>query len=371
MTNVLHGNKVSLHLQVATRLEQRVRRGQYREGEVLPSFRALGQEFGVSLNVIQRAVSHLSEKGILVPHHGKGLAVAHAERCRRTAITFGFVQPFSAREAFEQQVFLYAEEAFTNRDNLMIIRSSQGDAAQERQIATHLVSNGVQGILLWPVDNNPNGAFFQELSRQVPIVLVDRLLEGANLPAAVLDFYGAGRSICRHLLETLNRKRLLAVVDTLKVSPNRDLTHAFREQARELGREDGLTLVEWPVTDLIRQVNVRDFSGVAAYRDLVRQQLRDGGCDALFCMHEEFLDFVLVENDLLAEFPGLRLASMTDPVLNTRTRRYNESGVVRWAMDFPRMIAAAADRLQEWVLTRACPKDVVRIEIPLQYSDSL
>ncbi len=352
--------------QVAAQLEQRVRRGSYTDGQVLPSFRALSKEFGVSLNVIQRAVSHLSERRILVPHHGKGLAVAHPERCRRTAITFGLVQPFSAREAFEQQVFLYAEEAFTNRDNLMIIRSSQGDPVQEREIVKHLINNGVQGILLWPVENNPNGTFFQELSRQVPVVLVDRLLEGANLPGAVLDFYKAARTICRYLFQELGRKKILVLMDTLKIVPNRELTHGFKDQAREMDRTAEMDLIELPVTELIKRLNVGDFSQVETYRDLMRERLRRENYDAVFCLHEEFLDFILVENDLLTEFPGLQLSSMTDPILNTRTRRYNQSGVVRWVMDFPRLISTAADLLQEWVLTRTCAKDIIRMEIPFK-----
>jgi len=364
------GNKVSLHRQVATRIEQRVRQGTYREGQVLPSFRALGQEFGVSLNVIQRAVSHLSEQGILVPHHGKGLAVAHPERCRRTAITFGFIHPYSAREAFEQQVFLYAEEAFTNRDNLMFIRSSQGDAGAEREAARHLIHNGVQGILLWPAEDNPNGGFFQELSRKTPVVLIDRLLEGANLPGVILDFYTAARDVCRYLFETLNRKKVLALIDPTKMTTNRNLLHGFCEQAAEMNRTSDLTVGEWPVLDLIRQLNVRDFSRVAEFRDRARAQLREGGFDAVFCMHEEFLDFIVVETGLLGEFPGLQLASMTDPVLNTRTRTYNETGVVRWVMDFPRLISTGADRLQEWVLTRGCEREIVKLGIPFKREGS-
>jgi len=358
-----------LHQQVAAQLEQRVRRGDYRHGEALPSFRALSKEFGVSLNVIQRAVYQLSEKQILLPHQGKGLVITHPERCQRTAITFGFVQPFSAREAFEQQVFLYAEEAFTNRDNLMITRSSQGDPERERETAKHLVNNGVQGILLWPAEDNPNGPFFQELSRQVPVVLVDRLLEGANLPGVVLDFYGAARAICRHLLGSLNRKKVLVLMDTLNITSNRNLTRGFQEQARKMDRRADLTLMEWPIVEFIKQLNVGDFSQVEAYRDLVRRQLREGGYDTIFCMHEEFLDFVLIEPGLFAESPGLQLGSMTDPILNTRTRKYNEAGVVRWVMDFPRMISTAADLLQEWVLTRTSPKNTIQMEIPFMGSD--
>lgn len=361
---IVHGNRVSLHLQVGSQLEQRIRRGEYAGGQTLPSVRALSKEFGVSLNVIQRAVTQLSEKGILVAQHGRGLTVAHADRCQRSAIVFGFVQPYTSQMAFEQQVLLYAEEAFANRDNLMIIRSSQATAMAERQAAQHLINNGVQGILLWPVNDNPNGAFFEELSQQIPIVLVDRLLEGANLPGVVMDFGATGRTICRHLLETLRAKNILVLLDTQKISPNRELLYGFAETARALGRIDSVNVLDLPIVEQIMKFNVGDFSTLDECTNELADHLAQGDYDAVFCLHEEYLDYVLVETGLLAAFPKVKLASMTAPVVNTRSRKYVQSGVVRWVMDFPKMISTAADILQEWVLTRNCTRSIVRIDMP-------
>jgi DNA-binding LacI/PurR family transcriptional regulator len=361
---IVHGNRVSLHLQVGSQIEQRIRRGEYTGGQTLPSFRALSKEFGVSLNVIQRAVTHLSEKGVLVPQHGRGLAVAHEDRCKRSAILFGFVQPYTAEMAFEQQVLLYGEQAFANRDNLMVVRSSQSDPAAERDAVRHLMSNGVQGILLWPVHDNPNGAFFQNLSEQIPIVLVDRLLEGANLPGVVMDFGATGGTICRHLLETVRARNILILIDTQKISPNRELVYGFGDAARELRRSDNVNVLELPIVEHILRFNVGDFSTLDDCARELADHLSAADYDALFCLHEEYLDYVLVETGLLEAFPKLQLASMTAPVVNTRSRQYVQSGVVRWVMDFPRMISTAADILQEWVLTRTCERNIVRISTP-------
>jgi DNA-binding LacI/PurR family transcriptional regulator len=363
MLKVLSGNKVSLHQQVATQLEQRVRKGVYKDGDALPSFRSLSKEFGVSLNVVQRAVYQLEEKRVLVPHHGRGLAVANSERCNRTAITFGFIQPYSAREAFEQQVILYAEEAFTTRDNLMIIRSCQGSAEREREVAQNLVHNGIQGILLWPAENNPNGPFFQEFSSHTPVVLVDRLLEGAELPAVVLDVYKAGREICQQMLSVRKHRRMLALIDDLDVSPYRDVIRGLQDQAKAIGRSEDLVIERLGITPLIKQWYTADFSQVETNRKLVEERLKKGGYDALFCFQEEFFDFVIVETGLLDDFSGLQLVSLNDPSLNTRTRKYNESGVLTWGMDFPRMISIAADLLQQWVLTRTRTKRMVKVDL--------
>jgi DNA-binding LacI/PurR family transcriptional regulator len=366
MSKVVSGNRIPLHLQVATRIEQRVRKGVYTDREPLPSFRTLSRELGVSLNVVQRAIYHLQEKRILVPHHGRGVSVEDAKRCKRTALLFGFIQPYSAREAFEQQVLLYAEEAFANRDNMMIVRSSQNSAQNERDIAEHLLNNGIQGILLWPVQNDPNGAFFQELSSRVPVVLVDRLLTDADLPAVVLDFYKAGLAICREMLAVQKRGRMLALIDDLNVSTYNDLIRGLQDQAGEMNRQTDVTIDRIPITPLIQQWNVADFSRVESSRAYVEKMLHKGRYDALFCPQEEFLDYVVIETGLFRESPDLKLASLDSPVVNTRSRTYNEAGILTWSMDIPRMISIAADLLQQCVLSRTRIRRVEKLFLPFQ-----
>jgi hypothetical protein len=74
------------------------------------------------------------------------------------------------------------------------------------------------------------------------------------------------------------------------------------------------------------------------------------------------LESVIIEPDLDKQFPGLKLASMTGPEL-TRSRKYNEFGVIRWLCDFPHMFSSAADLLQQWVLTRKRPTENISIPI--------
>ncbi len=363
MSKIVSGNRIPLHLQVATQLEQRVRKGVYTDRQPLPSFRTLSKELGVSLNVVQRAVYHLQEKRILVPHHGRGVAVESAKRCKRTSLLFGFIQPYSSREAFEQQVLLYAEEAFANRDNMMIVRSSQGSAQKEREVAEHLLNNGIQGILLWPVENNTNGEFFQELSRQIPVVLVDRLLEQADLPAVVLDFYTAGKTICQEMFGVRKHRKMLAVIDDLDISTYNDLMRGLRDQADSLGRPTDLTIERMPITPMIQQWNTANFSRVEASRVVLDRLLQSGEYDVLFCPQEEYLDYVMIETSLFRQYPNVQLCSLDSPVLNTRSKTYNESGVLTWSMDFPRIISIAADLLQQCVLSRTRIRRVEKLEL--------
>ncbi|MBL4700965.1 MAG: GntR family transcriptional regulator, partial [Phycisphaeraceae bacterium] len=240
MVNV--GNKISLPSQVARSLKQQMRQGVYPAGSILPSIRKLSNDFSVSPSVAHRAIRELEENGIVQTHHGKGTVVQESSHADRTAILFAFIQPYPAHMVFEQQVLQYAEQGFSARDNFVVVRSSQLNVSLEREITEHAVNNGVRGILLWPVENNPNGPFFEKLSKKIPVVLIDRLLDNAQLPAVIFDTYEVGRDICRDVLKTHNRKRMLCVIDNLNISPYQDLMRGLRDEADDMGRSEDMTI---------------------------------------------------------------------------------------------------------------------------------
>jgi DNA-binding LacI/PurR family transcriptional regulator len=356
------GNKVPLYQQIQQNLKQRMKMGIYTQGSSLPSLRVLSKEFGVSPGLVQQAIYGLESEGMLEVHHGKGVRVLETKSAENVAISFGFIQPYSEYMSFEGQIIHYAEKVFDRRNNFMIPKSSEGVASKEREIAEHFVQNGVKGIILWPMDNNPNGEFFQNMSHRMPVVFVDRIIDGADLPSVALDTHGAGSDVAKHILGNLKCRRMLVLMDNLVISTNRDLIQGLSEQVGEMGRMMDMTIMHLPVTDFIKQLNVGNYSQVEMYRELVERQLSEGGYDCVFCPQEEFLESVIIEPDLDKQFPGLKLASMTGPVL-TRSRKYNESGVIRWLWDFPQMISSAADLLQQWVLTRKRPKENILVPI--------
>lgn len=364
MGKTVTGNRIPLYQQVAKKLKQEVRCGRYEPGKPLPTVRRLSEEYAVSLRVIQQAIGHLKQEGAVVTHQGKGMLVADADSCKKASFLFGLVQPFSPEVAFCQQVVLYAEEAFDNRDNLMIVRSSKGQEVAERDVVKHLIHNGVQGVLLWPMENTPNGEFFQKISERTPVVLIDRKLPKSSLPSVTLDMLQAGKDVCEHFLGRLKKKRLLVLMDNLQISPDFEFIQGMQEKALEMSRMVDLTVTQLPITDFISELNRADYSSVETYRRVVAKLVIDGKFDAVFCPQEEFLESVVIETGMGQEIQELTLGAMTGPVL-TRGRKYNEFGVVRWMWDFPEMISQAANILQHWVISGKRPAESVQIRIPL------
>lgn len=364
MTRILAGNKVSLADQVARTLKQRVRTGTYRAGAPLPSVRTLSDEFGVSLNVVQRAVRHLEENGIVKTHPGKGMLVTQEDGCERAAIMFGFIHPYVSSMGFHRDVLEYVDEAFAERLNFAVVRSSKDNPTLEREIAEHLIANGVKGLILWPANDDPNGEYFRKLAMRVPVVLVDRVLPQGNLPAVVLDYYQFGRDVSTTLFGRMQKKRLLVLMDNLRISSYSDIVSGIESAAAELERSKDVTVVQIPITHrIIQKISRSDFTDVPEYRDYVERLLKDGGYDAVFCSQDEFVDYVMAQTGLMDEFTAVRTATLRSTCPNQRSIRYASLNCLEWQTNAGGMISAAADLVQRWVLSRQAPKGVLRLKL--------
>ncbi|MBN2295701.1 MAG: LacI family DNA-binding transcriptional regulator [Pirellulales bacterium] len=358
---IVSGNKVPLYRQVAKAIQTRIRTGMYVAEGRLPSMRALSDELGVTVSVVHRAMRELEREGIVTTEHGRGMAIVADKSCEQAAILFGFIHPYSTGKDFSRSVLGYVSQAFEGRANLAVTRTSKDDPVLEREIAEHLIANGVKGLLIWGVNDDSNGPYFTQLTKKVPVVLVDRLLRDADLPAVVLDYLATGREICNHLLETMGRKRLLVLMDNLHISAYGETISGVEQAAAEMGRSTDVTIVQYPVSDVIEPIHHRDFSRVDVYREHVERLLREGGYDAVFCISGVFLDRVLVETGLLDAFPGIQTATLCNQGIHTGSRRFCEISPLQWNSNQAEMIAIAADMLQEWVLSRRITRNIVRI----------
>jgi len=61
---------------IAEQLLEAIVAGRFREGDILPSERELGDQFGVSRTVVREAVRALVAKGVIEVRSGSGLRVA-------------------------------------------------------------------------------------------------------------------------------------------------------------------------------------------------------------------------------------------------------------------------------------------------------
>jgi len=364
MTRVIAGNKVSLHQQVARLIKQRVRTGIYRPGVSLPSVRTLCDEFNVSVNVVYRAIRELEESGIVKTHHGKGTMVADSDPCENAAIFFGFIHPYVSSMGFHRAVLEYVDEAFAERSNFAVVRSSKDSPEMEREIVEHLIANGVKGLIVWPTNADSNGEFFMRLSQTVPVVLVDRTIMGADLPAVMMDYQACGAELGQTMLE--KRKRLLVLMDNLQISSYREITMGIEGAARDMGRAGDVTVVQLPISQLVSEKTSKgDYSGIPETASYIERLLVEGSYDAVFCTQDEFIDYVMAQTGLMDRFSGVQLGTFRSVGPNDRSIKYSQLNCMEWFSSAGEMVSHAADLVQRWVYSRQMPRDVIRVQLKM------
>ena len=80
---ILDKAQVPLYVQLADLFRQRIVKGMWREGEMLPSLTSLVAEFGVARVTVRQAIERLTRDGLVSPQRGRGTFVTGAPQADR------------------------------------------------------------------------------------------------------------------------------------------------------------------------------------------------------------------------------------------------------------------------------------------------
>ncbi|MBN2354760.1 GntR family transcriptional regulator [candidate division KSB1 bacterium] len=348
--NTATGKREPLYMQVSRMVKQKIRLGEY--NEYLPSVRELSKFYNVSVTVIHRALCGLEEERLIKLHHGRRIEIISSRQdARSAAIFFGFIHPYSLDMVFSGNVLAHLEAAFSDKQNLVVIRSSHNDPAMERKVAENLVGNGIRGLMVWPEEKLRNGNFFKKLSEDIPVVVVDRTYPDVDLPYFGYDSYRVGGEICRYLVRKKKKKRILAVVDDLEISPYENIIRGLLTQAENY-RHVKLDIKRFPVSQMICEVGKADFSLADKLVEKTDRILSEGCYDAVMCTQGEFIAYVIADTDLYDKYSNILYVIRDLNDCNIAGRKFNRLDMVRFRYDLTDIISKAAQELQKWILSK-------------------
>ncbi|MCW3058271.1 MAG: regulatory protein LacI:Periplasmic binding protein/LacI transcriptional regulator [Capsulimonas sp.] len=253
----------STHLptKVAEALRDRIRSGLYQPGEWLPAERELTDDMRVHRRVVRAAIAQLEREGLLlrrpncrpivqtppvavddtpagtqfpasrlvalVMWHGGGGATESAQQ----RIFWGMNQALG--QAGYHGVFLdLGEDVGTEQEN------AQSEAAHLRYALDH----GFGGIVFYAYAYESNRELIQEVSRRMPLVLIDRMVPGVEA-----DFVGAENrqamfDAVKYLVQQ-GHKRIAYVTKGESINPVHDRLQGYLRALREEFASDAYEMV--------------------------------------------------------------------------------------------------------------------------------
>ncbi len=286
-TVMAEGGVAPRYVQIAEHLEERIRSGQLRPHQRVPSESELAQQFGVSRITSRQALRALAERGLIYRVPGLGSFVAEP---RPAALPEGHVAGLVMPRldtSLATGIMLGIEQVLREAGIHLLFRCADRQPEEEAKAVRELRAAGVTGLLVWPCE----GEYYNpELLRlrvdQFPVVLVDRHLRGIDTDRVHSDNVGGGYQATRHLLQLGHRRIAFVSSPMLYTSTIEDRFHGYELALAEAGLPLDRNLV-WEgvrggahtpgvgptptvvaaIADFLRQHP--DVTGVFAHNDLV------------------------------------------------------------------------------------------------------
>ena len=202
--NVSHSSSLPLHLQLLDELRHKVKSGLIKPHDRLPGEWELVQTLNISRATIQRAWQAAQDEGLIYRVAGKGTFVAEPPSTNARDLV-GFFLP-EYRGTFAVQMLNGAERALRERGFRVQIASTDRSITEENRLLNLLTDEGAVGCILVPARASATGRVLASTDFKLPLVLMDRPVNGVVLPCVCSNNYEGGLQAMEHLLELGHRR---------------------------------------------------------------------------------------------------------------------------------------------------------------------
>ena len=263
------------YLALARYFQQRIRSGELRPGDRLPSFKQMRARFGATPSTVERLYAQLERENLIERHHRRGVFVAGAPGRSTLQGTLGFAAVrFSGPQLHPYNHYLLQGiQQAARAAGVQILLLDRSDINANR--------NKIDGLLIYEHELGP---FAKYRAEGVPCVsLVKRADE---IPSVVADDFKGGKSATEYLL-ALGHTRIAALVGTAAGDIHDALGALRLEGYRAALREAGIA----PETRFVRPVLYNPLENYAERgHSLMRRWLREDwhelGCTAILAQND-------------------------------------------------------------------------------------
>lgn len=194
------------YLRVYNDIKEKILNGEYGHQERLPTEAELETLYGLSRITIKKAMTMLTDEGLVERFPGRGTFVRFAdakvsqERLPAKQPCIGFVMSgFSA--SFGQGLLQGIADEANRQDCALVVGLRYSSIEDENKLVQRLIDQGADGVIAMAMhsDNEINAGIVNNAMKGYPLVLVDRFLEGISLPYIGSDHADAAFQATQYL----------------------------------------------------------------------------------------------------------------------------------------------------------------------------
>jgi GntR family transcriptional regulator, arabinose operon transcriptional repressor len=224
--HLYHDSFISLHVQLHNQLRQVILSGRWAPGTRIPSENQLTKHFNISRSTVRLALQQVELECLIERIPGKGTFVAqisHENKSHLLAfVTCGF-------DAENHLLMLNGAEREAKARGYQIVFSNTQNLQEEIDILQQLKAQDIAGILLWPnshtLEPSQKPTHYQQVD--VPIVLMDRRVDGFECDFVTSDNYGGAQTLMQHLVKLGHRHIVFLSHTVMEILPVMERYRAY------------------------------------------------------------------------------------------------------------------------------------------------
>lgn len=228
-------SSLPLHIQLLDELRHKIMIGQLKPHDQLPGEWEMVNTLNISRATIQRAWQSAQEEGLIYRVPGKGTFVAQPKKENTGRNAIGFIIP-EYRGTFAILLLSGAERVLRQKGYSVQFASTDRDIDEENRIVQELADDGVSGLILVPARGESiQGRLLASNTLGVPVVLMDRPLNGVVLPCVSSNNYVGGLQAMHHLIDLGHRDILFVARPHLDLWSVSERHRAYQDALHQIG----------------------------------------------------------------------------------------------------------------------------------------
>jgi GntR family transcriptional regulator, arabinose operon transcriptional repressor len=202
--NISRSSSLPLHLQLLDELRHQIKSGQLKPHDRLPGEWELVEALEISRATIQRAWQAAQDEGLIYRVTGKGTFVAAPQPFNVREVIGFFIPEY--RGTFAVQMLNGAERVLRQHSYRVQFASTDRSIEEENRLLRLLMDDGALGCILVPSQGKITGRLLTSPEFNLPVVLMDRPMNGIILPCVTSNNYEGGLQAMEHLIGLGHRR---------------------------------------------------------------------------------------------------------------------------------------------------------------------
>lgn len=233
--NISHESSLPLHLQLLDELRHKIKSGLLKPHDRLPGEWELVEALNISRATIQRAWQAAQDEGLIYRIAGKGTFVAPPPTTTARDLIGFFIPEY--RGTFAVQMLNGAEQVLREHGYRVQFASTDRSIEEENRLLQLLVHDGALGCILVPSKGTSGTRLLTSQEFKLPVVLMDRPLNGTVLPCVCSNNYEGGLQAMEHLIGLRHRHIIFLARPHLDLWSVSERYRAYQDTMRRYGVE--------------------------------------------------------------------------------------------------------------------------------------